>query len=56
MKNFKLIRIISSILFGSGVGICIGVASKSVITGILVGIGLALCFAVILISSNRNDK
>ena len=49
MKDNKVLRIIASVLFGSGVGICVGVASGSAIAGVLVGTGLALCFGVALL-------
>ena len=56
MKDNRVLKIIASILFGFGVGICIGVATKSVLPGILVGVGLTICFAVSLNSSNKNNK
>ena len=53
MKNYKVLKIIASILFGAGIGICIGVASQNALPGILVGIGLSMCFAVVLNSSSN---
>lgn len=46
MKKINVLKTIGAICFGSGVGLCVGVASKSVIAGILVGLGLGICFAV----------
>jgi hypothetical protein len=53
MKDYKALKIIASILFGAGVGICVGLASQNVIPGILVGFSLSICFAVVT-TSNKN--
>ena len=46
MKNVKIIKIVAGIIFGAGVGICVGVATQNALSGILIGLGLALCMAV----------
>ena len=53
MKNYKVLKFIASILFGTGIGICIGVATQNALPGILVGAGLSMCFAVALNSSSK---
>lgn len=53
MKNYKVLKFIASILFGGGVGTCIGIASKNVLVGVLVGVGLFICFMVSLNFTNK---
>ena len=54
MENKRILKIIAGLLFGAGVGICVGVATQNVLSSILIGLGLGLCMCVAL-NSNKNN-
>ena len=46
MKKDKILKIISGLCVGSGVGACLGVAMHNIVVGLLFGLSLEICFAV----------
>ena len=53
MTKDKVLKIISSILVGLGVGACFGAAMHNIVVGLLFGLSIGICFAVILISIGK---
>ena len=46
MKKEKILKLISGLGVGAGIGICFGVARDNILVGFLVGLGFGLCYAV----------
>lgn len=46
MKKEKILRIVSGLCIGAGVGLCFGISMNNVIVGVLGGLGVGLCYAV----------
>ena len=55
MNKSKIMKIISGLCMGLGVGVCFGVSMQNVWLGLLMGLGVGLCFGVAF-SSIKNDK
>ncbi|MBQ1976585.1 MAG: hypothetical protein II227_04020 [Clostridia bacterium] len=54
MTKKKLLKLISGLGVGIGVGTCFGVSMDNVAVGFLLGIGVGLCYAVAF-GAFRND-
>ena len=46
MDKNKLLKLLSGLGIGIGIGTCFGVAMNNIIVGILLGLGVGLCYAV----------
>ena len=46
MTKDKILKIISGLCVGIGVGACFGVAMHNIVVGLLFGLSLGICFAV----------
>lgn len=55
MNKSKLLKIISGLCIGLGIGICFGIAMDNIWLGLLMGLGVGFCFSAAF-SSIKNDK
>ena len=46
MKKRKILKLISGLGIGVGIGMCFGVAMDNILVGFLIGLGVGLCYAV----------
>ena len=53
MEKSKIIKTIGALCLGAGIGVCFGVATQNLLSGILIGLGIGLCFSVAFNSSKK---
>ena len=46
MEKEKILKLISGLVIGVGVGMCFVVAMDNILVGFLIGLGIGLCYAV----------
>ena len=46
MKKDKILKLVSGLCVGIGVGTCLGVAMHKILVGMFLGVGIGLCYAV----------
>ena len=56
MDKKRILKIISGLCVGLGVGVCFGIAMDNVITGLLLGLGVGMCYAVAFTSNYDKEK
>ncbi len=53
MTKDRVLKIISGLCVGIGVGACFGAAMHNIAVGLLFGLSIGICFAVILVSVGK---
>ena len=53
MTKDKILKIISGLCVGIGVGACFGVAMHNIVVGLLFGLSIGICFAVTFVCVGR---
>lgn len=53
MTKDKVLKIISRLCVGIGVGACFGVAMHNIVVGLLFGLSVGICIAVIFVSVGK---
>ena len=53
MTKDKVLKIISGLCVGIGVGACFGVAMHNIVAGLLFGLSVGICIAVIFVSVGK---
>jgi cyanate permease len=56
MDKRKILKVISGLGVGIGVGVCFGAAMNNIVAGIMLGLGVGMCFAVAFTSNGQDDK
>lgn len=56
MDRNKLLKAISGICIGLGIGMCFGVALGKVWMGLLFGIGIGLCYSTAFLAIGAKDQ
>lgn len=53
MTKDKILKIISGLCVGLGVGACFGAAMHNMVAGLLFGLSVGMCFAVTFVSVGK---